>query len=275
MLEESFYEQRTDRNVGVIGSGQQVLRNSTAAIAGCGGMGGWIAEQCVRNGFGRVRITDCEPFDVSNLNRQMGAELATIGVNKALATYDRLKKIAGDDVEIDCDTAGISAENADSFVADADIVFDEIEFFQIRPRIVLHKAARRAGKKVINCNVIGYGTRIFLFTPESMTMEEFLGMDEDAVLDENAVWKLVTRLAPRLPEDISEITIRDWVLKRHKAPILGSTPLQSAAIAFNRAVLILTGTENSFGHKPLPPMPAYGWVDPSGFESGIKVGQWW
>jgi molybdopterin/thiamine biosynthesis adenylyltransferase len=274
--ELGFYEQRTDRNVGIIGvDGQQKLRNSTVAIAGCGGMGGMIADISTRNGIGRIKFTDCEDFDVSNLNRQRACKLATIGKSKAESTYLMVKELVGDDVEVDWDNFGVQDYNVDDFVSDADIIFDEIEFFQLRPRILLHQAARRHRKTVLNCNVVGYGTRIFKFTPESMTMEEFLDADENTEVTEDVVRRMLSRLAPRLPEDFSEKIIDDWIFRQHKAPIIGVTPPLSSSTVAIRAVLHLLDIEDKFGHVLLPAMPAYGYIDASKFEAGIHVGKWW
>ncbi len=275
-MSDSFYWQRVDRNLGIISQAdQEKLRDCTVAIAGCGGMGGQIAVTCARIGVGRIKITDNQTFDVSNLNRQYAANMATIDQSKALSTYQELKRIVGDDVEIECDPQGITKENVDDFVADADYVFDEIEFFQIAPRIWLHQAARRHGKKVLNCNVVGFGSRIFLFTPDSMTMEEFLEMNEDTVLSEEVVRRLLSRLAPGLPEDFSQEIIEEWIFRQNKAPIFGATPLLSTGLVVDRFVLDFLGEEKRPWMKPLPPMPAYGYLDVCKMEAGIKTGKWW
>src|SRR3989338_5770836 len=72
--DESFYWERVDRNIGWITREEQaLLRNATVGIAGCGGMGGMIAERLLRLGVGEMRIADPEVFDISNINRQFAA----------------------------------------------------------------------------------------------------------------------------------------------------------------------------------------------------------
>jgi molybdopterin/thiamine biosynthesis adenylyltransferase len=275
-MSEEFYWQRIDRNLGIITPEEQRrLRGCTVAIAGCGGMGGYIAMLCARIGVGRIKITDNQNFDISNLNRQYAASLSTIGKNKALSTYVAIKEVVGDDVQVDFDVFGLNSDNADEFISDADFIFDEIEFFQINARILLHQAARRYQKKVLNCNVVGFGTRIFLFTPNSMTMEEFLEMDLETKISEEVVRRLLARLAPRLPQDFSEEVVEEWIFKQNKAPIFGATPAISSGVVVNQFVLNFLGCESRPWINLIPKMPAYGYFDVGSFEAGIVLGKWW
>lgn len=269
------YMERTDRNMGVITvQEQQKLRRMTVAIAGCGGMGGLIAERLVRVGVGRIKLADNQIFEPSNLNRQFASNLQTLGFNKAESVAAEIKKIAAD-FEVEVFAQGVTEQNVASFVSGADIVCDEIEFFEIPARIWLHRAARSAGVPVFNCNVVGFGTRIFLFTPESMTMEEFLDIDVNTPLDEDAIGRLVCRLAPDLPKDIKSEILEEWVFKMHKAPIFGVTPLISAGIVANRIILHYLGYFSRPWLKPIPEMPGFAAFDSGNFESKIFAGRWW
>ena len=84
--DEEFYRERIDRNIGWITKEEQkMLRTKAIGIAGCGGMGGLLAQIFIRLGIGEIHIADCEVFDVSNLNRQFAAARGTIGVSKAFS----------------------------------------------------------------------------------------------------------------------------------------------------------------------------------------------
>lgn len=52
------------------GYDQQVVQQSTVAVVGTGGLGGWAAVQLVRKGFGRIVLIDHDRVSVSNLSRQ-------------------------------------------------------------------------------------------------------------------------------------------------------------------------------------------------------------
>ena len=271
----SEYLKRIDRNLGVISpKEQEILHNSCVAIAGCGGMGGLVAIQLSRIGVGRIKIADGDIFEASNLNRQYAAKQSTLGVNKAEATFAEIISIAPD-TKVDVFSQGVNSTNVKEFISGADVICDEIEFFQIAPRIQLHREARIQKVNVLNCNVVGFGTRIFLFSPDSMTMEDFLEADENTELTENVIIRLIQRLAPQLPLDISEAILKDWVLKQNKAPIFGGTPPISSGILVVRICLEILGVTSRPWIANIPKMPGYAYFDAGTFESGIKVGKWW
>ena len=88
------YSEFTTRNIGFITDREQlVLKDSKIFIAGTGGMGGAAIACLARCGVGEFIIADIDFFEVSNLNRQIFANLDTVNVDKAKATAEALKKI--------------------------------------------------------------------------------------------------------------------------------------------------------------------------------------
>jgi len=75
-----------------------ILRGSTVAVIGLGGVGGICAESLTRSGIGRIFICDGDNVEPSNINRQIVALQSTIGKNKALALKTRLEDINPDAV---------------------------------------------------------------------------------------------------------------------------------------------------------------------------------
>ena len=72
------------RNLGLVSRDEQArLRQSTVAIAGAGGVGGGHALSLARQGIGGFRLADPDTFSVSNVNRQLGARVSSLGLNKA------------------------------------------------------------------------------------------------------------------------------------------------------------------------------------------------
>ena len=88
------YGEFTTRNIGfVTREEQERLRRATLLVCGTGGMGG-AALQCIaRAGIGNLVIADIDAFEISNLNRQVFANLDTIDRPKAEATEDALRRI--------------------------------------------------------------------------------------------------------------------------------------------------------------------------------------
>jgi molybdopterin-synthase adenylyltransferase len=78
------YATFTTRNIGFVTEAeQQRLREAAVFVCGVGGMGGAAFMALVRAGIGRFVIADIDVFEISNLNRQVFANAATIGTAKA------------------------------------------------------------------------------------------------------------------------------------------------------------------------------------------------
>ena len=72
------------RNELAIGQeGLNILKNSTVAVLGIGGVGSFSAEALARSGVGRLILVDKDDVDITNVNRQIHALLSTVGQPKA------------------------------------------------------------------------------------------------------------------------------------------------------------------------------------------------
>lgn len=69
------------------------LKNSSVAIIGLGGVGGYALESIVRSGISNIIIMDYDIIEVSNINRQIIALNSTLGNKKTLAFKERLLDI--------------------------------------------------------------------------------------------------------------------------------------------------------------------------------------
>ena len=79
--------------------GEEMLdhfRNSTVAVIGVGGVGGYAAEMIVRAGVGHLIILDSDDVSVTNKNRQLLALDSTVGRSKCQVLAERLKDINPD-----------------------------------------------------------------------------------------------------------------------------------------------------------------------------------
>ncbi|AZK46552.1 tRNA threonylcarbamoyladenosine dehydratase [Paenibacillus lentus] len=82
---------RTELAIGA--EGLEVLKNSTVAVLGIGGVGSIAVEALARTGVGRIILIDKDVVDITNLNRQIHALTTTIGQKKADLMCDRVKLI--------------------------------------------------------------------------------------------------------------------------------------------------------------------------------------
>ncbi len=82
------------RNELAIGTeGLELLKNTTVAILGVGGVGSFAAEACARSGIGRIILVDKDNVDITNVNRQLVAYLSTVGKSKSGTMKERIADI--------------------------------------------------------------------------------------------------------------------------------------------------------------------------------------
>ena len=69
------------------------LRNARVAVFGLGGVGGYVVEALARSGVGLLDLVDHDTISLTNINRQILATHATVGMSKAAAAATRVKDI--------------------------------------------------------------------------------------------------------------------------------------------------------------------------------------
>jgi tRNA A37 threonylcarbamoyladenosine dehydratase len=82
---------RTELAIGP--EGLDVLKQSTVAVLGIGGVGSFAAEALARSGIGRIIMIDKDVVDITNINRQLHALLTTVGQPKAELMKERIALI--------------------------------------------------------------------------------------------------------------------------------------------------------------------------------------
>jgi tRNA threonylcarbamoyladenosine dehydratase len=91
------------RNELAIGKeGLEIMKNSTVAVLGIGGVGSFAAEALARSGVGRLILIDKDDVDITNVNRQLIALLSTVGRPKADLMKERIM-----DINPDCDVIAL------------------------------------------------------------------------------------------------------------------------------------------------------------------------
>lgn len=82
---------RTELAIGA--EGLDILKKSTVAVLGVGGVGAMAVEGLARTGIGRIIMIDKDVVDITNINRQIHALTTTIGQKKADLMSERVKLI--------------------------------------------------------------------------------------------------------------------------------------------------------------------------------------
>ena len=132
------------------------LNESTVAIFGIGGVGGYVAEALARAGVGRFVLVDNDRVAPSNINRQIIALHSTVGRLKTEVMKERIL-----DINPLADVRRVDAfylpENADTFdFSEYSYAVDAVDTVTAKIDIVLR--AQTAGTPVISC--MGAGNKL-------------------------------------------------------------------------------------------------------------------
>lgn len=293
------YLARTDRNIGwITPEEQEILRQTTVGVGGCGGMGGLLSATLLRAGIGHLKIADLEVFDASNINRQFAARKGSVGLSKAVETARMLREIA-DDTSIHVYTRGINEESVAEFNNGCAVICDEIEFWAIGARMLLHEHIPPA-TTILNANSVGMGTRLFRFTAQSaygmrdllrLTLDEAIEL-ERAIRAGNAAREVILKvqgavlrgLVPDVPEYVlnpgsfsNKMSVNKRLLTEGKAPILATNPPMAAGFLANHVILEILRQKSPIERDVVypPDMPGYLSFDAARMSTRTVVGSWW
>lgn len=125
------------------------LKNSSVALFGVGGVGGFVAEALVRSGIGQITLIDNDVIAQSNANRQIIAFSINVGKNKVDVMKERLLCI-NPSLKVNTLKTFYLPENADEIDLSAfDYVIDAVD--TVSAKIEIIKRAKEKGVPVISC----------------------------------------------------------------------------------------------------------------------------
>lgn len=88
------WQNRTEKLIGK--DKVEIINNFNIVLFGLGGVGSYVVEGLVRAGIKNIAIIDKDTIDVTNINRQIIADITTIGKTKVEVEANRIKKISPD-----------------------------------------------------------------------------------------------------------------------------------------------------------------------------------
>ena len=191
-----LYETAFSRNMGwITPQEQQALRKSCVAIAGLGGAGGFQIQALARLGIGAFKIADSDSFEMTNMNRQLGATVDTLGRSKADVLREMILSI-NPEATVTVFKEAIGQDNVRSFLEHADMAIDGIDFFEQKAKLLFFRACREAGIPATTCCPLGFGASVLTFAPGSMPYEEYFDLN-DAMDDEALRLAVAFGLSPK------------------------------------------------------------------------------
>ncbi len=214
------------------------LKQARIALPGLGGVGSAHLVTLASMGAGTFHLADLDCYETSNIQRQLGASMATLNRPKVEVMAEQARRL-NPDVHVRRFPQGIHAGNIDRFLKDIDIVVDGIEFFAIDVRRMLYQACLQHRIPVVHAGPIGYGAALYVFLPDGPSFDQHFGMEDDMTRAE----QLIAHLMGHSAAMINDINPRHLDIAHHKGPALGSACILCASVAATEVVKILNGIE--------------------------------
>jgi molybdopterin/thiamine biosynthesis adenylyltransferase len=236
---DNQYQTIFSRNIGVFtNTEQERLQKSAIAIAGMGGVGGLLTERLIRLGVGNLKITDPGTFEESNLNRQFGSSMLSLGSNKAEVVYHEIRDI-NPQAHIYCSNTGIKTEDdAINFVNGCDVVIDEMDYGAWKESIFLQRAARQRSIYYLFAGAIGFGALVTIFDPKGITLEEYNKLPANIEL--NNVKEIAVpaeRILPVVPSYAMAALSMDMI----QGIIAGQRPVPTCSVGVGLTSILAAG----------------------------------
>ncbi|MEV7808405.1 ThiF family adenylyltransferase [Microbispora sp. NPDC088329] len=278
--DDKLYWERVDRNLGWLGNTpeeqrarQERLRDAVIGIVGTGGIGGAVATRLVRMGARNLKLADPDEFDISNIQRQLGASLENVGRNKAEVVAEMAFDLTKD-VNIDVYPQGITPETAESFMDGCDYVMDQMEFYQVRNRYALHRAFRASDRCrfMFKIPTVSHKVYVFTYTKDSMPIEQVYDLPEDTPITDEVSRRLMERIIPEMPPFPDKAMLDSWFVEMQRMPIFGACPPLAEGILVERLAQEIMDIP---GRTPLPPQPGYAVFDSLTWKAEIVERAWW
>lgn len=145
-----------ERTINLIGTDNfNKISNLNILLVGLGGVGSFVFESLIRAGVNNLTIVDYDVVTLSNINRQLVANLNTVGRKKIDVAIEHAKEI-NNKINIKALDIKITSENINNLKSDYDFIVDACD--SIDAKISLIKFAKEQNIKIISS--MGMGNRL-------------------------------------------------------------------------------------------------------------------
>lgn len=158
------------------------LKDKSACIIGCGGLGCNIAVHLVGEGIGRLILCDFDKVSLSNLNRQFLFTKDDIGKSKVLTAKQRLMCYS-DETDIECLEKKISSTDDLSFLKSCDIILLAVDNAQTRKTV--QSFAEDKGIPLVCGGIDGFYGLAYLYIPKVTACPDCAGLNENSKAKHN------------------------------------------------------------------------------------------
>lgn len=148
---------------------QRILFRSSIAVAGCGGLGGYVIEELARLGIGHILAIDPDVFEEHNLNRQVLSTVSLLGKPKVYAASERVREI-NPAVTVVMLRNHLTKENGIPLLKGTDVVIDALD--TIPARLELADVCHDIGIPLIHGSIGGWYGQITVQMPGEETVRK-------------------------------------------------------------------------------------------------------
>lgn len=252
------YEDLVTRNAGYVDADTQArIAGQRLLIAGCG-IGSSLAICATRMGFRNFLLVDGDTVDVHNLNRQF-YEAADIGRLKVEALRDQILRI-NPAADVQLMAANLGPSNTDQAVRGADLIFDTVDFLDLKAILNLHESAHIHQKPIFTALSVGFGALVWYFPAGSaVTLPAMLAADVQAAGGGDAVYadvfaSFVGRIAPHLDPEVVEQIARVLALLKEGRPC----PAPQVAVgSFAVGAMAMSMIHDMLAGREVPAAPSF------------------
>jgi molybdopterin/thiamine biosynthesis adenylyltransferase len=182
--EETLDSYRTlfERNYGIFTEKEQSrLKAAKILIAGCGGIGGTVAIILARSGVENFILIEPDRYEPSNMNRQICCFENTIGINKAEAVAEHIKRI-NPEAHIELYDRRLDHEEISDLIKKVDVVFPAADDFAFS--LIMFRDAQRLGKPALLIVPSGSWGHVSIIMPYSPPVEDIEGVPKLVTYEE-------------------------------------------------------------------------------------------
>lgn len=233
------YDEAFSRNIGWVTHAEQAtLRRKRVAIAGLGGVGGSHLLTLTRLGVGAFHVADYDTFDLVNFNRQIGANMVTVGKRKTEVLASMARAI-NPEIELVIFEEGVNEGNHEAFLAGVDHFVDGLDFFAFDARKLVFSACSQRKIPATTVGPIGMGAALLNFIPGKMTFEEYFRWE--GCSEEEMALRFLVGLSPAMLHRRYLVDPTAVDFKARKGPSTAMACELCAGIAATESLKILLG----------------------------------
>lgn len=152
--------------------GQKAIANSRVLVVGAGGLGSPVAMYLAAAGVGQIGIIDADKVSLGNLQRQILHGTSDVDVLKVDSARQSMLRI-NPDIHVSALPIFLTEDNAESYIADYDLIMDCTDNFSSRR--LINDTCVRLGKPFVFGSVSRFSGQLFTHLPGTADFRDIFG----------------------------------------------------------------------------------------------------